>query len=63
MRTGAVNAPDHGPPDGRLTELAQGYRKIQKLIFGEPPDFERLLEVLRLAGNRARDQWLSSPYL
>jgi hypothetical protein len=42
-----VNAPDHGPPDGGLTELEQDYRKMHEMIFGELPDFERLLEVLR----------------
>ena len=35
------------PPDARLTELEQDYRKMQEMIFGEPPAFERLLEVLR----------------
>ena len=35
------------PPDARLTELEQDYRKMQEMIFGEPPAFEHLLEVLR----------------
>lgn len=35
------------PPDARLTELEQDYRKMQEMIFGEPPAFERLLAVLR----------------
>jgi hypothetical protein len=35
------------PPEARLPELEQDYRKMQEMIFGEPPDFERLLEVLR----------------
>ena len=35
------------PPDARLTGLEQDYRKMQEMIFGEPPTFERLLEVLR----------------
>ena len=35
------------PPDARLTELEQDYRKMQEMIFGEPPAFERLLDVLR----------------
>lgn len=35
------------PPDARLPELEQDYRKMQEMIFGEPPAFERLLEVLR----------------
>ena len=35
------------PPDSRLPELEQDYRKMQEMIFGEPPRFERLLEVLR----------------
>jgi hypothetical protein len=35
------------PPDARLPELEQDYRKMREMIFGEPPAFERLLEVLR----------------
>ena len=35
------------PPDARLPELEQDYRKMQEMIFGEPPTFERLLDVLR----------------
>lgn len=35
------------PPDARLPELEQDYRKMREMIFGEPPVFERLLEVLR----------------
>lgn len=35
------------PPDARLPALEQDYRKMQEMIFGEPPAFERLLEVLR----------------
>ncbi len=35
------------PPDARLPELEQDYRKMQEMIFGEPPEFERLIEVLR----------------
>ncbi|NLX96297.1 MAG: nucleotidyl transferase AbiEii/AbiGii toxin family protein [Rhodopirellula sp.] len=35
------------PPDARLPELEQDYRKMQEMIFGEPPVFERLLDVLR----------------
>jgi hypothetical protein len=35
------------PPDARLPELEQDYRKMREMIFGEPPSFERLLEVLR----------------
>jgi hypothetical protein len=35
------------PPDARLSELEQDYRKMQEMIFGDPPAFERLLEVLR----------------
>ncbi|HTU18197.1 MAG TPA: nucleotidyl transferase AbiEii/AbiGii toxin family protein [Gemmataceae bacterium] len=34
------------PPEARLPELEQDYRKMQEMIFGEPPSFERLLEVL-----------------
>ncbi|HEV3439742.1 MAG TPA: nucleotidyl transferase AbiEii/AbiGii toxin family protein [Gemmata sp.] len=35
------------PPDARLPELEQDYRKMQEMIFGEAPAFERLLELLR----------------
>ncbi|CAN5216282.1 nucleotidyl transferase AbiEii/AbiGii toxin family protein [soil metagenome] len=35
------------PPDARLAELEQDYRKMQEMIFGEAPDFEGLLKVLR----------------
>ena len=35
------------PPDARLPELEQDYRKMQEMIFGEPPDFEQLVEKLR----------------
>ncbi len=35
------------PPDARQPEMEQDYRKMQEMIFGEPPRFERLLEVLR----------------
>ncbi|WP_437186505.1 nucleotidyl transferase AbiEii/AbiGii toxin family protein [Planctomicrobium sp. SH668] len=35
------------PPDARLPELEQDYRKMQEMIFGEPPAFERLLDMLR----------------
>ena len=35
------------PPDARLPELEQDYRKMQEMIFGEPPTFAHLLEVLR----------------
>ncbi len=35
------------PPDTRLSELEQDYRKLKEMIFGEPPSFERLLNVLR----------------
>jgi hypothetical protein len=35
------------PPDERLSELEQDYRKMQEMIFGEPPSFEHLVEVLR----------------
>lgn len=34
------------PPDARLPELEQDYRKMQEMIFGEAPQFERLLDVL-----------------
>jgi hypothetical protein len=35
------------PPATRLPELEQDYRKMREMIFGEPPAFEHLLEVLR----------------
>jgi len=35
------------PPDSRLLELEQDYRKMQEMIFGEPPAFRRILDVLR----------------
>jgi hypothetical protein len=35
------------PADNRLPGLEQDYRSMQEMIFGEPPSFERLLEVLR----------------
>jgi Nucleotidyl transferase AbiEii toxin, Type IV TA system len=35
------------PRDARRPELGQDYRNMREMIFGEPPTFERLLEVLR----------------
>lgn len=35
------------PAAARLPELEQDYRKMREMIFGEPPAFEHLLEVLR----------------
>jgi hypothetical protein len=35
------------PPDARLSESEQDYRNMQEMIFGEPPTFNRLLDVLR----------------
>jgi hypothetical protein len=35
------------PPDARLPELEQDYLTMREMIFGEPPTFERLLDVLR----------------
>jgi hypothetical protein len=35
------------PPDARLPELEQDYRRMQEMIFGEPPAFDRLLDFLR----------------
>jgi hypothetical protein len=35
------------PPATRLPELEQDYRKMREMIFGEPPSFEHLVEVLR----------------
>lgn len=35
------------PPNARLLELEQDYRKMQEMIFGEPPAFDELLEALR----------------
>jgi hypothetical protein len=35
------------PPDTRLPELEQDYRKMQEMIIGEPPAFEQLMDVKR----------------
>lgn len=35
------------PPDARRSELEQDYKKMQEMIFGEPPSFEELIDVLR----------------
>jgi hypothetical protein len=35
------------PQDARLPELEQDYANMREMIFGEPPTFERLLDVLR----------------
>jgi hypothetical protein len=35
------------PPNARLPELEQDYRNMQEMIFGEPPAFDHLLDVLR----------------
>jgi hypothetical protein len=35
------------PPDARISELEHDYRNMREMIFGEPPTFEHLLEVLR----------------
>jgi len=35
------------PPDTRLPELEQDYRKMQEMIFGKATAFEQLIEVLR----------------
>ncbi len=35
------------PPDARVPELEQDYRTMREMIFGEPPKFEHLLDVLR----------------
>lgn len=35
------------PPDSRLSELEQDYRKMREMIFGEPPSFEHLIKALR----------------
>jgi hypothetical protein len=34
------------PPDTRLPELQRDYQQMQQMIFGSPPSFARLLEVL-----------------
>ena len=34
------------PPDSRLGELRQDYQSMREMIFGDPPTFERLLDVL-----------------
>jgi hypothetical protein len=33
------------PPDARLPDLEQDYRSIRETTFGEPPTFDRLLEI------------------
>jgi hypothetical protein len=35
------------PPDARLPELEQDYCNMREMIFGEPPSFEHLLDVMR----------------
>jgi len=35
------------PPDARLPELEQDYHNMREMIFGEPPTFEHLIDVLR----------------
>jgi hypothetical protein len=30
-----------------MQELEQDYRKMREMIFGEPPAFEQLIEILR----------------
>ncbi len=35
------------PPDARLPELEQDYRNMREMIFGQPPTFEHLIDVLR----------------
>src|SRR6185312_12644480 len=35
------------PPNSRLLELEQDYGKMKQMIFGEPPSFESLLELLK----------------
>lgn len=34
------------PPESRQRELREDYGKMREMIFGEPPSFEHLLEVL-----------------
>ncbi len=36
-----------GPSVARVPELEQDYLNMREMIFGEPPTFERLLDVLR----------------
>jgi hypothetical protein len=35
------------PPDARLPEISDDYRKMREMIFGPPPEFDHLLEILR----------------
>lgn len=35
------------PPESRIAELEQDYRKMQEMIFGEPPPFGEILRALR----------------
>lgn len=35
------------PPEARLPDLKRDYRKMQEMIIGEPPAFERLIDVLQ----------------
>ncbi|HEY1377954.1 MAG TPA: nucleotidyl transferase AbiEii/AbiGii toxin family protein, partial [Gemmataceae bacterium] len=35
------------PPDARLPELERDYRRMGEMIFGDPPTFDHLLDVLR----------------
>lgn len=35
------------PPSTRLAELRRDYQSMREMIFGEPPTFEHLLDVLR----------------
>lgn len=35
------------PPNFRLSELEEDYRKMREMIFGVPPTFKRLVETLR----------------
>jgi hypothetical protein len=43
------------PPDDRLPELEQNFRKMREMIFGEAPAFRRLLEVLREIESKVKE--------
>ena len=50
-------------PEARLLELEQDYRKMNEMIFGEPPTFRHLLEVLREIESQVNWESCSIPYL
>jgi hypothetical protein len=44
------------PPPPRLAELREDYNKMREMIFGQPPSFEHLLEVLAETERRINDR-------